>query len=232
MSLFDRIATASAHPRRWRTLTPPIPLYPRGVSDGTWSLEVEIDDAGPLPGFLQIGRNLPLRFGLRIPSGPGREQLVDLLRLFPTCRPPSAEAWARAMPAFLAQATGAEATQRLALARDLVDREILRLGRGGIRWRILGSHLHLAQDADDDQPLHARGGTLPAPPLRPLLTNILLPTPDILPHCWGDACNALAGHAPASSAHAILAIEMRIAEQAHALLGRRAAKRLLTRTRR
>jgi hypothetical protein len=233
MSLFDRIATASAHPRRWRTLTPPIPLHPRGDSDGAWGLEVEIDDAGPLPGFLQIARHMPLRFGLRIPGAPGREQLADLLRLLPPRRPPSAEAWARAMPAFLAQATGAEAAQRLALARALVDREILRLRRGGIRWRTLGPRVFLAGTPDDPHPLEARGGTLPLPPpLRPLLANVLLPTPDVRPLCWGDACDALAGHAPAPSAHALLAFETRIAEQAHALLGRRAAQRLLTRTRR
>jgi hypothetical protein len=176
---------------------------------------------------------MPLRFGLRIPGAPGREQLADLLRLLPPRRPPSAEAWARAMPAFLAQATGAEAAQRLALARALVDREILRLRRGGIRWRTLGPRVFLAGTPDDPHPLEARGGTLPLPPpLRPLLANVLLPTPDVRPLCWGDACDALAGHAPAPSAHALLALETRIAEQAHALLGRRAAQRLLTRTRR
>jgi len=227
-SLLDRIAEAAQQPRRWHI--PDAPRERRLQADGVHFLTfpIAIDDAGLLPAFLQVGRVLPLRLGLRLPGASGREHLLDLLRLPAPRHPVSPDAWLTALPHRLARGIGPEAALRIDLARAIVSLAVLRAGRPGVRWRTLGPQIYLAQGPDDPLPLHARGGTLPAPPLRALLADALLPDPSVTePRLWGEAADHLEGQASHASAHVRVALEVQIAEDARRILGPRRAARLL-----
>jgi len=235
-SLFDRIAEAARHPARWHVVDAPRERRPeadRACGGHFLAFRIAIDDAGVLPAFLQIGRAIPLRLGLLLPGAPGREHLIDLLRLPAPRRPVSPDAWLDALPDRLARGAGPDAEARIGLARAIVSLAVLRAGRPNVRWRALGPRIYLAQGPEDPLPFHARGGTLPAPPLRALLADALLPDPAVTePRPWGEAADHLEGQAPDASAHVRVALEAQIADDARRILGPRRAARLLTALRR
>lgn len=230
-SLLDRIAEAARQPARWRFADVPRERWPQAE----WSFgchflafRIAIDDDGDLSAFIQIGRAIPLRLGLFLPGAPGREHLIDLLLLPGTALPVDPAAWLASFPKRFARGAGPESAARIDLARDVTSLAVLRQGRPGVRWYLLGPQIYLAHDPEDAHPLHARGGTLPTPLQRALLAGVLLPDPSVAkPKPWGEAADHLEGQALEAFAHARVALEAKIAEDARQILGPRHAVRLL-----
>jgi len=228
-SLLDRIAAACDAPRQWQVLNPVRDIdTDRRIRLVEFS--IRIDDGEIMKGYLQVGKTASLRFGLLLPLAPGREHLIDLLTLPPAPTPPDPHAWLQGLPDLLAPTLREDTPRRISLARDLINLHLLRRGYTDRPWRLLGHRLRLGSGPTDTHPFQGMGGQIPAPTLGRFLDGLLMQGETSgtgEQRAWSPVEHTLGGDTGRLSGHERLALQSRVLEDAHALLGAQTAQDLL-----